>query len=176
MLAYHLVVFISRADYTLLKLPPREDWAGRIEPGGKYFVTRNGSSTIAFTVGKAYKPGNGVAIVAGHIDALTARVKPVSKKPTAAGYVQLGVAPYAGALNETWWDRDLSIGGRVIVRDDSGKTSSKLVKLDWPSKRYFVMCLESLTNSLKSLGYRPWLLISESVCWAITTRKLRQYL
>ncbi|KAI0872263.1 aminopeptidase-like protein [Hypoxylon argillaceum] len=117
------------------ELPPREDWAGRIEPGGKYFVTRNGSSTIAFTVGKAYKPGNGVAIVAGHIDALTARVKPVSKKPTAAGYVQLGVAPYAGALNETWWDRDLSIGGRVIVRDDSGKTSSKLVKLDWPIAR-----------------------------------------
>lgn len=97
-------------------------------------MTRNGTSVIAFTVGKAYKPGNGVAMVAGHIDALTARLKPVSKKPTKAGYVQLGVAPYAGGLNETWWDRDLSIGGRVIVRDGSGKTSSKLVKLDWPSK------------------------------------------
>ncbi|KAI0106438.1 aminopeptidase-like protein [Nemania sp. FL0031] len=117
------------------ELPPREDWTGKIEAGGKYFVTRNGSSTIAFTVGKAFKPGNGVAIIAGHIDALTARVKPVSKKPTAAGYVQLGVAPYAGALNETWWDRDLSIGGRVIVRDGSGKTSTKLVKLDWPIAR-----------------------------------------
>lgn len=88
---------------------------------------------IAFTVGKAYKPGNGVGMVAGHIDALTAKLKPVSHKPSKAGYVQLGVAPYAGGLNQTWWDRDLSIGGRVIVRDEeTGKTSSKLVKLGWP--------------------------------------------
>lgn len=72
-------------------------------------------------------------MVGGHIDALTARLKPVSSKPNKAGYVQLGVAPYAGALNETWWDRDLAIGGRVIVRDpETGKTSSRLVKLDWP--------------------------------------------
>ncbi|KAK5631002.1 hypothetical protein RRF57_006717 [Xylaria bambusicola] len=56
-------------------------------------------------------------------------------KTTTAGYIQLGVAQYAGALNETWWDRDLSIGGRVIVRDESGKTTSKLVKLDWPIAR-----------------------------------------
>lgn len=103
-----------------------------MKPGGKYFCTRNGSTLIAWTVGKAYKPGNGVAMIAGHIDALTARLKPVSTKPNKYGYLQLGVAPYAGALNETWWDRDLSIGGRVIVRDESGKTSSKLVKLDWP--------------------------------------------
>lgn len=116
------------------ELPARDDWTGKLEPGGKYFVTRNGSSIIAFAVGKAYKPGNGVAMIAGHIDALTAKLKPVSVKPTKSGYVQLGVAQYAGALNETWWDRDLSIGGRVIVRDESGKTSSKLVKLDWPSK------------------------------------------
>lgn len=144
----------SCADHTCVKLPAREDWTGKITAGGKYFVTRNGSSTIAFTVGKAYKPGNGVAIVAGHIDALTAKVKPVSKKPTTAGYVQLGVAPYAGALNETWWDRDLSIGGRVIVRDESGKTTSKLVKLDWPSKCPLVDYLKSPANHLKSLGYR----------------------
>ncbi|KAJ4423486.1 vacuolar aminopeptidase 1 [Gnomoniopsis sp. IMI 355080] len=116
-----------------IELPTREDWSDSIEPGGKYYTTRNGSSLIAFTVGSAYKPGNGVAMIAGHIDALTAKLKPVSKKPTKAGYVQLGVAPYAGALNETWWDRDLSIGGRVIVRDeDTGKTVQKLVKLGWP--------------------------------------------
>lgn len=74
-----------------------------------------------------------MAIIGGHIDALTAKLKPVSNKPVKAGYLQLGVAPYAGALNETWWDRDLSIGGRVVVRDpDTGKTTSKLVKLGWP--------------------------------------------
>lgn len=75
-------------------------------------------------------------MVAGHIDALTARLKPVSTKPNVHGYLQLGVAQYAGALNETWWDRDLSIGGRVIVKDEeTGKTTAKLVKLDWPIAR-----------------------------------------
>lgn len=121
----------------LIQLPTRDDWAGKLKAGGKYLATRNGSSIAAFTVGKAYKPGNGVAVVAGHIDALTAKLKPVSNKPNKAGYLQLGVAPYAGALNETWWDRDLTIGGRVIVRDpDTGKTMSKLVKLDWPMYVY----------------------------------------
>lgn len=99
-------------------------------------------------------------MIAGHIDALTAKVKPVSKKPTTAGYVQLGVAQYAGALNETWWDRDLSIGGRVIVRDESGKTTSKLVKLDWPSKNRLVGNLEPSADYAKLLGYRPSPLIS----------------
>lgn len=75
-------------------------------------------------------------MIAGHIDALTARLKPASTKPTNNGYVQLGVTQYAGALNETWWDRDLGIGGRVIVRDEeTGKTTVKLVKLDWPIAR-----------------------------------------
>lgn len=115
------------------ELSARENWSAKLRAGGKYYVTRNGSSMAAFTVGGAYKPGNGVAIVAGHIDALTAKLKPVSNKPNKAGYVQLGVAPYAGGLNETWWDRDLGIGGRVVVRDpDTGKTATRLVKLDWP--------------------------------------------
>lgn len=117
-----------------VELPAREDWTGRIKAGGKYWVTRNGSSIIAFTVGKKYVPGNGVAMIAGHVDALTARVKPVSTRPNRAGYVQLGVAPYAGAFNPTWWDRDLSIGGRVVVKDEAtGKISTRLVKIGWPS-------------------------------------------
>ncbi|KAL0943388.1 aminopeptidase I zinc metalloprotease [Colletotrichum truncatum] len=125
---------LAAAGFT--ELPARDSWASKVQPGGKYWTTRNGSGLIAFTVGEAYKPGNGVAMIAGHIDALTAKLKPVSTKPTRAGYLQLGVAPYAGSLNQTWWDRDLSIGGRVIVRDeDSSKTSIKLVRLDWPIAR-----------------------------------------
>jgi aminopeptidase I len=74
-------------------------------------------------------------MIAGHVDALTARLKPVSTKRTTAGYVQLGVAPYAGGVNATWWDRDLGIGGRVLVKDSkTGRIKSKLVKLGWPSK------------------------------------------
>lgn len=107
----------------------------KIKPGGKYYTKRNGSAFIAFAVGKDYKAGNGLGIVAGHIDALTARVKPVPKLSTKAGYVQLGVAPYAGGMNFTWWDRDLGIGGKVLVKGKDGKVTEKLVKLDWPIAR-----------------------------------------
>lgn len=114
------------------ELSERDAW--KIQPGGKYYVERNGSALMAFSVGGKYKPGNGAAILAGHVDALTAKLKPVSKVPNKAGYVQLGVAPYAGAPNTTWWDRDLGIGGRVLVKEN-GKIVSKLVKLDWPIAR-----------------------------------------
>lgn len=121
---------LEKAGYK--KLSERDDWG--LKQGGKYYVDRNGSSIIAFSIGDDYKAGNGAAIVAGHIDALTAKLKPVSNLRTKAGYVQLGVAPYAGGLNETWWDRDLGIGGRVLVKEN-GKIVTKLVKLDWPIAR-----------------------------------------
>lgn len=106
-----------------------------IKPGGKYYTKRNDSSFIAFAVGKNYRPGNGFGIVAGHVDAITTKLKPISKVPNKAGYIQLGVAPYAGGLNSTWWDRDLGIGGRVLVKTSSGKIETKLVNLGWPIAR-----------------------------------------
>ncbi|KAJ5723728.1 Vacuolar aminopeptidase 1 [Penicillium malachiteum] len=118
------------------KLSERAVWTSDLKRGGKFYVTRNSSSLIAFNIGKDYESGNGLAIVAGHVDALTAKLKPVSKLSTKAGFQQLGVAPYAGALGPTWWDRDLGIGGRVLVKNsETGKVETKLVKLDWPIAR-----------------------------------------
>jgi aminopeptidase I len=132
---FHAVDYFERdlriAGYTYLS--EREGW--EIKKGGKYWTKRNGSAIIAFAVGKNYRPVNGVAIVAGHIDALTAKVKPIPKLQTKAGFMQLGVAPYAGGMNSTWWDRDLGIGGKVIVKNENGKIEEKLVKLDWPIAR-----------------------------------------
>ena len=118
------------------QLSERDLWTERLQPGRKYYTTRNGSALIAFSIGKSYVPGNGMGIVAGHVDALTAKLKPIAKLQPKSGYLQLGVAPYAGALNSTWWDRDLGVGGRVLVKDVStGKVAEKLVKLDWPIAR-----------------------------------------
>jgi aminopeptidase I len=118
------------------RLSERDRWTEKLKPGGKYYTTRNGSAFIAFSIGKDYKPGNGIGIVAGHVDALTAKLKPIPKLQTKAGYVQMGVAPYGGGLNNTWWDRDLSVGGRVLVKDSkTGKIQETLVKLDWPIAR-----------------------------------------
>ncbi|KGQ04394.1 Vacuolar aminopeptidase 1 [Beauveria bassiana D1-5] len=133
---FHVVDYCKTKlhDSGFQELPSRESWAGKIHPGGKYWTTRNGSAIIAFTVGHAYNPGNGVAMIAGHIDANTAKLKPVSAKPVnEAGCIQLGVAPYAAGLNPTWWDRDLGIAGRVVVRNpNTGKSTTRLVKLGWP--------------------------------------------
>ncbi|OJD19206.1 hypothetical protein AJ78_00819 [Emergomyces pasteurianus Ep9510] len=135
---FHAVAsFCSQLDdHGFTRLSERDVWSSTLKRGGKYYCSRNGSSLIAFTIGSNYESGNGFGIVAGHVDALCAKLKPVSKLDNKAGFVQLGVAPYAGSLSSTWWDRDLGIGGRVLVRDaETGVVESKLVKLDWPIAR-----------------------------------------
>ena len=135
---FHATSYIAKRleSHGFTKLSERKSWTSKLSEGGKYFFERNGSSLVAFVVGSDYESGNGASIIASHIDALTARLKPIPKLSTKAGYVQLGVAPYAGALNSTWWDRDLGIGGRVLVKDSkTGKIQTKLVKLGWPIAR-----------------------------------------
>lgn len=70
-------------DAGFTELSERDSWA--VKPSGSYFVERNGSSLIAFTVGAKYQPGNGAAILAGHVDALTAKLKPISQVTNKAG-------------------------------------------------------------------------------------------
>ena len=135
---FHAVQSVAETlkSHGFIKLSERDSWSSKLSKGGKYFFERNGSSIVAFAVGKDFEPGNGVSIIASHIDALATRLKPIPTLSTKAGYVQLGVAPYAGALNNTWWDRDLGIGGRVLVKETkTGTIETKLVKLGWPIAR-----------------------------------------
>ena len=90
---FHAVDAVKREleDHGYTRLSERDAWT--IKPGGKYIVERNGSALLALVVGDKYEPGNGAAIVAGHVDALTAKLKPISEVPNQAGYLQLGVAP-----------------------------------------------------------------------------------
>ncbi|KAK9490633.1 peptidase M18 [Lipomyces doorenjongii] len=116
-------------------LAEREDWTPKLQKGGKYFTTRNGSSIVAFVIGGKYKGGNGAGIIAAHIDALTARIKPISKQPVVEGYTQIGAAPYSGTMTNTWWDRDLGLGGRVVVRNADGIFKTKLLSIPYPIAR-----------------------------------------
>lgn len=119
-------------EHDFKELNERESWNGKVAHKGKYFVTRNNSSIIAFSVGGKWKPGNPIAITGAHTDSPTLRIKPVSKR-TNEKYAQIGVECYGGGIWHSWFDSDLSIAGRVMVNDRAtGKTVSKLVDLNKP--------------------------------------------
>lgn len=113
----------------------REDW--KLEAGKKYFFTRNYSTIVAFAVGKKFVAGNGFHIVGAHTDSPCLKLKPVSKVAK-GGYLEVGVQTYGGGLWHTWFDRDLTVAGRVIVReekDGSVSYSHRLVRIEEPIMR-----------------------------------------
>ncbi|UKZ88539.1 uncharacterized protein TrAFT101_004291 [Trichoderma asperellum] len=121
----------EKAGFTLIR--ERDSWASSLRPGGKYYLTRNGSSILAFAIGRKWRPGNPVAIVGAHTDSPCLRVKPVSRKSN-VGYLQVGVETYGGGIWHSWFDRDLSLAGRVLVREGDSVVQ-KLVKVDKPLLR-----------------------------------------
>ena len=134
---YHAVASAKRLleSAGFVQLRERDSWAGKLEPGGKYFVTRNNSSIVAIALEGSWRPGSPVAIVGAHTDSPCLKVKPVSKK-TADGYLQVGVETYGGGIWHTWFDRDLSVAGRVIVQaKGGGQTQQRLVHVTKPILR-----------------------------------------
>ncbi len=118
--AYHAV---ENAKTLLLErgftpLSEREPW--HLKEGGKYFVTRNASSLIAFTVGE----GNGFKLIASHTDSPCFQVKenPVAEEN---GYQKLNVEPYGGSLYYSFFDRPLRLAGRLI-KEKGGELVTEL--------------------------------------------------
>ncbi len=106
-----------------------DDW--QLEAGGKYFTTRNDSSLIAFIHGEQSPVEAGVRMVGAHTDSPCLKVKP---KPDlqSQGYQQLGVEIYGGVLLHPWFDRDLSLAGRVFFRDSQGNMQRVLIDFRRP--------------------------------------------
>lgn len=125
---FHVVAYFADKlhDNGFRHVSEKESW-NSLKPG-KYFTIRNGAALAAFVVGKNWKAERGVGVIGSHIDSLTVSLKPNSTKKNIEGYELLGVAPYAGTLNDLWLDRDLGIGGRVLVRNSStSQINQKLV-------------------------------------------------
>ena len=96
------------------------------EPGGRYFVTRNDSSLIAFVCGREAPPVAGMRMVGAHTDSPCLMAKPAPEK-LRNGYLQLGVEVYGGALLNPWFDRDLSLAGRVSFEAADGSLRTALI-------------------------------------------------
>ena len=98
----------------------REVW--ELSPGDRRIVTRGEGSLVAFEVGSVAPAEGGFRIVGAHTDSPNLRIKP---RPDLAkeGYRQLGVEPYGGVLLHTWLDRDLSLAGRVTLREGDATRS-----------------------------------------------------
>ena len=97
-----------------------------LTPGGNYFVTRNDSAMISFRLPE--KKTEILRILAGHSDSPTFKIKP-DPEIASAGCVKLNIEPYGGMLKSTWYDRPLTVAGRVLT-DDGGSISQKLVYVD----------------------------------------------
>lgn len=102
---------LSAEGFTELK----ENQKWHIENGGRYFVTRNGSSLTAFTV--PFQEMKGMHIIASHSDSPSFKIKENPELESEGHYIRLNVEGYGGMIRAPWFDRPLSVAGRVIVKD-----------------------------------------------------------
>ena len=114
---------LEKEGYTELK--EADKW--EIKKGGNYYVTRNDSSLIAFSVPEG--EAKGFRIMASHSDSPCFKIKENPEMTVDNKYVKLNVERYGGMICAPWFDRPLSVAGRVIVKED-GKLVTKLVDVD----------------------------------------------
>lgn len=103
-----------------------ESAAWNIAAGGKYYLLRNDSSIVAFIIGSESPPIQGMRMVGAHTDSPCLMVKP-NPEVARHGVWQLGVQVYGGALLNPWFDRDLSLAGRVSYQCSNGLLKTALV-------------------------------------------------
>jgi aspartyl aminopeptidase len=108
-------------------LDERDSWADIVP--GQYYVTRNNSSIVAFTLPDVSLADVGFKMMGAHTDSPCLHVKPQPEK-TVQGLCQLGVEVYGGALLNPWFDRDLSMAGRVNYVDANNTLQTALVNFD----------------------------------------------
>ena len=105
----------------------KEEKHWELTPGGNYYVTRNNSALITFSIPK--KPALKFHIMASHSDSPALKIKENPEMEVEKAYIKLNVERYGGMLLAPWFDRPLSAAGRLIVRKD-GEIQEKLVTVD----------------------------------------------
>lgn len=91
---------------------------GEVKSGDRFFVTKNDSSVFAFRIGNKPIGDAGFHMICAHCDSPTFRIKPNAEMLTEGGIVKLNTEVYGGPIMSTWFDRPLTLAGRVIVRGE----------------------------------------------------------
>ncbi len=127
--AFHAVDSIEKLlkAHGFSRLNEGDRW--ELLPGGNYFVTRNASSIIAFSIGEQVADAYSFHISASHSDSPSFRLKENARIAVKDAYTTLNTEGYGGMLCSTWFDRPLSIAGRVLVQDGT-TLLTKLVNID----------------------------------------------
>ncbi len=123
--AFNLVKLLGAEGYQML--PEHDDWL--LEPGGKYFMIRGGTTLIAFKIPRI-APGHtpkGFMMSAAHLDRPTFKVK--ENGELKGTYTRLATERYGGMLIAPWLDRPLSVAGRVLVETEQG-IQARLLNID----------------------------------------------
>ena len=138
--------WLESAGYT--RLEEAAYW--NLEPGGRYYVTRNGSSIVAWRVPDHAIGGWRMSI--SHSDNPGWRIKPA--KSTSAGCERLPVEGYGGMIMPTWLDRPLGVAGRVMARSRDG-LETRLVNIDRPVAVIPSLCIHFDRSSNNGHAYNP---------------------
>ena len=115
---------LSQAGFR--RLDPCEP-LGKVKAGDQFFVTKNDSSVYAFRLGRKPMAEAGFRMICAHCDSPTFRIKPNAEIACEGGLVKLNTEVYGGPIMSTWFDRPLTLAGRVIVKGDTALSPRTLL-------------------------------------------------
>ena len=110
-----------------IALSEQDNW--QLQPYGNYYCIRNSSAIIAWRMGDSDISNYGIRLVGAHTDSPCLKVKPNPER-NEHHCLRLGVEVYGGAILHTWFDRDLTLAGRVVFMDSQQKMHTVLVNFE----------------------------------------------
>jgi len=142
------VARLQAAGFTELK--EREVWS-HLPPGAAHYVIRDGT-LVAWRMGTGAIPESGFRLIGAHTDSPNLRIKP-NADYVREGYRQWGVEVYGGILTYTWFDRDLGLSGRAVLRGSNGPVLRN-VRIDRPIARIPSLAIH-LNRGIRTDGFKP---------------------
>ncbi len=143
------VARLHSAGFT--ELAEKDVWQ-HLRPGDRHFIVRDGT-IVAWHMGTHPIPEAGFRLVGAHTDSPNFRLKP-RPEYIREGYRQWGVEVYGGVLEYTWFDRDLGLSGRAILRGPNGTTVLRNLRIDRPIARIPSLAIH-LNRDVRTSGFLP---------------------